>query len=170
MSTSAILWHSIEQLLAAGHPRRYRSLVQESFAGHSPSPGDRRLRTGGTPTSLGGALLYPVYVRGEAYLALRQGSQAAVEFQKILDHAGIMMNSPVGALAHIGLGRAYALEAGVGSGLMAAQTGRPQGAPLQPEALAKARTAYQDFFALWKDADPDIPILKQARAEYAKLQ
>jgi tetratricopeptide (TPR) repeat protein len=117
-----------------------------------------------------GLLLYPVYVRGEAYLALHQGSQAAVEFQKILDHPGIMMNSPLGALAHLGLGRAYALPFGVGAGLVPAQTGRPQEAPLQPDALAKARTAYQDFFALWKDADPDIPILKQAKVEYAKLK
>jgi len=109
-------------------------------------------------------------VRGEAYLALHQGSQAATEFQRILDHPGIVRNAPVGALAHLGLGRAYALQAGVGAGLVPAQTGRPQGAPLQPEVLAKARKAYEDFFALWKDADSDIPILKQAKAEYARLR
>jgi hypothetical protein len=98
--------------------------------------------------------LYPVYLRAEAYLAVQQGAAAATEFQKILDHPGIVLNQPIGALAHLGLGRAYALETGI-----------PGSA-----ALAKARTAYQDFFALWKDADPDIPILKQARAEHAKLQ
>jgi serine/threonine protein kinase/tetratricopeptide (TPR) repeat protein len=115
------------------------------------------------------ACLYPVYTRGEAYLAAGQGSAAVGEFQKILDHAGIVQNCPTGALAHLGLGRAYALEAGVGAGLVPAQEHR-QGAPLQHDALAKARAAYQDFFTLWKDADPNIPILKQARAEYARLQ
>ena len=92
--------------------------------------------------------LYPVFVRGHAYLMGRQGKEAAAEFQKILDHRTIVLNSPLGALAHLGLGRAYAIAGD----------------------LEKARTAYQDFFALWKDADPDIPILKQAKAEYAKLQ
>ena len=92
--------------------------------------------------------LYPVYLRGEAYVAARQGSAAVAEFQKILDHPGVVANEPIGALAHLGLGRAYALQ-GDGS---------------------KARAAYQDFLALWKDADPDIPILKEAKAEYAKLQ
>jgi eukaryotic-like serine/threonine-protein kinase len=79
---------------------------------------------------------------------LGQGSAAATEFQKIVDHSGIVQNDPVGAFAHLGLARADALS------------GDTQ----------KARTAYQDFFALWKDADPDVPILKQAKAEYAKLQ
>ena len=92
--------------------------------------------------------LYPVYVRGEAYLALRQGARAAAEFQKILDHRGIVVSDPVGALAHLQLGRALALS----------------------EDKTKAKAAYQDFLALWKDADPDVPILKQAKAEYAKLQ
>ena len=92
--------------------------------------------------------LYPVYVRGEAYLAAHRGSEAAAEFQKILDHRGIVLNEPIGALAHLQLGRAY---------VMSGDT-------------AKARAAYQDFLTLWKDADPDIPILKQAKAEYAKLQ
>jgi tetratricopeptide (TPR) repeat protein len=91
--------------------------------------------------------LYPVYLRGEAYLAAKQGA-AVNEFQKILDHAGVVGNEPLAALAHLGLGRAYAL------------TGDS----------AKSKTAYQDFFALWKDADPDVPVLKQAKAEYAKLQ
>jgi eukaryotic-like serine/threonine-protein kinase len=92
--------------------------------------------------------LYPVYVRGDAYLALHQGNAAAAEFQKILDHRGVVWNCPTGALAHLGVARAYAVSGDA----------------------AKARTAYQDFFALWKDADPDIPILKEAKEEYAKLQ
>jgi predicted Zn-dependent protease len=92
--------------------------------------------------------LYPAFVRGEAYLAAHQGSEAAAEFQKILDHRGIVLNEPIGALAHLGLARAYALQ----------------------DDTAQARAAYQDFLTFWKDADPDIPILKQAKAEFAKLQ
>jgi hypothetical protein len=92
--------------------------------------------------------LYPVYLRGETYAAAHQGSAAAAEFQKILDHPGVVLNEPIGALAHLGLARAYALSGDT----------------------AKARTACQDFLTLWKDADPDIPILKEAKAEYAKLQ
>jgi serine/threonine protein kinase/Flp pilus assembly protein TadD len=129
--------------------------------------------------------LYPVYLRGEAYLAAQEGAAAAAEFQKILDHPGVVLNEPIGALAHLGLGRAYALEAGItavghrrqspSTAAEPAGNGRPQegGAqqpPGQPDAWAKARTAYQDFFELWKDADRDIPILKQARAEYASLR
>ena len=91
--------------------------------------------------------LYPVYVRGEAYLAAHQGREAAAEFRKILDHRGIVLNEPIGALAHLQLGRAYAMLGDT----------------------AKSRAAYQDFLTLWKDADPDIPILKQAKVEYAKL-
>jgi eukaryotic-like serine/threonine-protein kinase len=92
--------------------------------------------------------LYPVFVRGEAYLAAHRGGEAADEFQTILDHRGIVLNEPISSLAHLQLGRAYAM---VGD-------------------TAKAKTSYQDFLTLWKDADPDIPILRQARAEYAKLQ
>ena len=92
--------------------------------------------------------LYPVYLRGEADLAAKQDAAAVTEFQKILDHAGVVGNEPIGALAHLGLGRAYAISGDT----------------------AKARAAYQDFLALWKDADPDIPILKEAKADYAKLQ
>jgi tetratricopeptide (TPR) repeat protein len=91
--------------------------------------------------------LYPVYLRGESYLAAKNGSAAIVEFQKILDHSGVVGNEPIGALAHLGLGRAYALSGDV----------------------AKAKMAYQDFFAVWKNADPDVPILKEAKTEYAKL-
>jgi tetratricopeptide (TPR) repeat protein len=92
--------------------------------------------------------LYPAYVHGQASLLAHNGNAAASEFQKLLDHRGIVLNFVTGALAHLQLARAYA---------MAGDT-------------AKAKTAYQDFFTLWKDADPDIPILKQAKAEYAKLQ
>ena len=100
----------------------------------------------GSPPPLGN--LYPVYVRGQAFLRARQGSAAVVEFQKLLDHAGIVQNFLLGSLAHLGLARSYALGGDT----------------------AKSRIAYQDFFAVWKDADPDIPILKEAKAEYAKLQ
>jgi tetratricopeptide (TPR) repeat protein/predicted Ser/Thr protein kinase len=102
---------------------------------------------GHTNTSITFAL-YPVYLRGLAYLAEKQGVPAAREFQKILDHSGIVGNEPIGALARLGLGRAYALSADI----------------------AKSKTAYRDFFTLWKDADPDILILKEAKTEYAKLQ
>ena len=92
--------------------------------------------------------LQPAYVRGQAYLALHDGTKAVVEFQKILDHRGIVLNSLIGALAHLQIGRAYAMQGD----------------------SAKAKSAYQDFLTLWKDADPDIPILIAAKAEYAKLQ
>jgi DNA-binding winged helix-turn-helix (wHTH) protein/Flp pilus assembly protein TadD len=91
--------------------------------------------------------LYPVYVRGLAYLAARQSTEAAAEFQKILDHRGIVVSDPIGALARLQLGRAFALSGD----------------------KTKAKMVYQDFLTLWKDADADIPILKQAKAEYAKL-
>jgi hypothetical protein len=87
-------------------------------------------------------------VREEGYLAAHQGREAIIEFQKILDHRGIVTNQPIGALAHLQLGRAYNISGDT----------------------TKAKDAYQDFLTLWKDADPDIPILKQAKAEYAKLQ
>jgi serine/threonine protein kinase/tetratricopeptide (TPR) repeat protein len=102
--------------------------------------------------------LYPVYVRGAAYMAAGQGSAAAAEFQKILDHTGIVWNCWTGALAHLGIARANALEAKTSHGAAA------------DAARARALAAYQDFLTLWKDADPSIPILKEAKAEYAKLQ
>ena len=102
--------------------------------------------------------LYPVYVRGDTYLAAGQGSAAAAEFQKILDHSGIVWNCWTGALAHLGVARANALQA---------QTSQGADADL---ARTRALAAYKDFLTLWKDADPDIPVLRQARAEYAKLQ
>jgi eukaryotic-like serine/threonine-protein kinase len=101
---------------------------------------------GGPPPGLGP--LYPVYVRGQAYLLERDGNAAAAEFQKILDHSVLMGNSPLAALGRLGLARAYGMSGNT----------------------AKAKSAYQDFLTLWKDADPDIPILKEAKAEYAKLQ
>ena len=102
--------------------------------------------------------MYCVYVRGQAYLALRDGSAAAAEFQKVLDHRGIVGNDVTGALAHLYLGRARVLESHSLEGASA------------DNAKAQARTAYRDFLALWKDADPEIPILREAKAEYAKLQ
>jgi eukaryotic-like serine/threonine-protein kinase len=101
-----------------------------------------------TANVYGWTALYPVYVRGEAYLLSHQGNEAAAEFQKILDHRGVVINEPIGALAHLGLARAYAMQSDT----------------------VKARAAYQDFLTLWKDADPDIPILIAAKAEYAKLK
>jgi tetratricopeptide (TPR) repeat protein len=92
--------------------------------------------------------LCPVYLRGEAYLMLHDGNRAAAEFQKFIDHRGLVANFPWAALARLGLARAYAAQGNT----------------------TKARTAYQDFLSLWKDADPDVPILNQAKAEYAKLQ
>ena len=104
--------------------------------------------------------LYPTYIRGEAYLAGGQGTAAAAEFQKILDHSGIVWNCWTGALAHLGVARANALQA---------RTWQSAGADADA-ARVRALAAYKDFLAIWKDADPDIPILKQAKAEYAKLQ
>jgi eukaryotic-like serine/threonine-protein kinase len=100
---------------------------------------------GGPPS---GAIYWPIYIRGEACLKARDGVKAAAEYQKILDHRGIDPTSKLYSLARLGVGRAYALQGDT----------------------PRARAAYQDFFILWKDADPDIPILKQAKAEYAKLQ
>jgi eukaryotic-like serine/threonine-protein kinase len=102
----------------------------------------------GMPQQFQLGTMYPVYIRGLAYLAAHNATAAETQFQRILDHSGITINFPTGALAHLQLGRAYAM-AGDGG---------------------KAKAAYQDFFNLWKNADPDIPILKEARTEYAKLQ
>jgi tRNA A-37 threonylcarbamoyl transferase component Bud32 len=102
--------------------------------------------------------LYHVYVRGEAYLAAGQGTAAAAEFQKILDHSGIVWNCWTGALAHLGVARANALQSRTSQGADA------------DAARVRALAAYKDFLTLWKDADSDIPILKEAKAEYAKLQ
>jgi hypothetical protein len=121
--------------------------------GQKNAPRSIELLQPATPYELGmlsgsatNSCLYPVYVRAQAYLSTQQGIAAAAEFQKILDHRGLLWNCATGALAHLGLARA-----------------------LQGDS-ARARAAYNDFFTLWKEADPDIPILKQAKAEYAKLQ
>jgi ATP/maltotriose-dependent transcriptional regulator MalT len=92
--------------------------------------------------------MYPVYVRGEAYLAAHQGSQAAAEFQTILAHTGVVLNEPIGALAHLGLARAYVLQGDT----------------------VNARASYKNFLTLWKDADPEVPILIAAKSENARLQ
>jgi eukaryotic-like serine/threonine-protein kinase len=126
----------------------------------------------GLPTLFGvlNVSLYPAYVRGEAYLAAHQGAEAAAEFQKVLDHRGLVGNFAIGALAHLGLGRAYALQAGIaGSASPSSGERASKVPPLRGDALAKAHAAYQEFFALWKDADNDLPLLKQAQAEYASL-
>jgi hypothetical protein len=102
-----------------------------------------------TPYEFGAAgPMYPAHLRGEAFLALRRGKEATAEFQKVVDHRGVVLNNVLGALAYLGLGRAYVLEGDT----------------------AKAHAAYQEFLTLWKDADPDIPILIAAKTEYAKLQ
>src|SRR5258708_2261391 len=92
--------------------------------------------------------LCPVYIRGEAYLMLHDGNAAAAEFQKFIEHRGVVVNSPLGALARLGLARAYAMQGNT----------------------AKAKAAYQDFLTLWKDADSELPVLIAAKAEYANLQ
>ena len=125
--------------------------AQLSLLGNDPRKAIETLDIA-TPYELGSLTsapitLYPAYVRGEAYLAAHRGREAAVEFQKILDHRGLVLNEPIGALAHLQLGRAYVMQGDT----------------------TKAKAAYQDFLTLWKDADPDIPVLKQAKAEYAKL-
>ena len=92
-------------------------------------------------------IMCPAYLRGEAYLMLRDGNRAAAEFQKFVDHRGLVVNFPWGALARLGVARAYAMQGDT----------------------AKAKAAYQDFLTLWKDADPDIPVLIAAKSEYTKL-
>ena len=101
----------------------------------------------GSPTSTS-TILCPVYMRGEAYLALHDGNRAANEFQKLIDHTGLVSTFPWGALARLGLARSYALKGDT----------------------APARAVYKDFLTLWKDADPDVPVLQQANAEYSRLQ
>ena len=126
--------------LNRGEPARAIELLQTNVPHELAVPGiDYYFFFGG---------LYPVYVRGLAYLAAHQGAEAAAEFQKILDHRGIVVSDPIGALAHLQLARAYA---------MAGDT-------------AKAKAAYQDFLDLWKEADTDVPIYKEAKAEYARLK
>ena len=138
---------SIVQLL-------FRSTLRAaiSFAREKPSETIEALKSVAPydlarPGSYTWTAMQPVFLRGQALLTLRQGNQAAAEFQRILDRRGLVLNQPIGALAHLQLARAYEFQGDI----------------------AKARTAYQDFLTLWKGADPDIPILKQAKSEYAKL-
>jgi eukaryotic-like serine/threonine-protein kinase len=136
--------------LNRGEPARALELLQTNVPYELAVPGiDYYFFFGG---------LYPVYVRGQAYLAEDAGAEAAAEFQKMLDNPGIVVSDPVGAIAHLGLARAYA-----------SQARNSQGAQ-SDVARTKALAAYQDFLTLWKDADPDIPIYGQAKAEYAKLR
>ena len=109
-------------------------------------------------SSINTSCLYPTYIRGQAYLAAGQGAAASSEFQKIIDHNGIVGNCWTGALAHLGIGRANALQSKTSRGADA------------DDALVRALAAYKDFLVLWKSADSGIPVLKQAKAEYAKLQ
>jgi eukaryotic-like serine/threonine-protein kinase len=125
--------------LRAGHPAQTIKLLDEAAPYDLAFP---------LPQYSEGGTLYPPYVRGQAYLALHQGKEAAAEFRKFIDHRTIVANYPLASLARLGLARAYALQGDT----------------------AKSRTAYQDFFALWKDADLGIPILQQAKSEYAKLK
>jgi DNA-binding winged helix-turn-helix (wHTH) protein/tetratricopeptide (TPR) repeat protein len=135
---------TLRALLALDHsqPSKAVELLETTIPYESGSP-----TVGGSEYLLGAGNLYPAYVRGLAYMAAHQGAEAAAEFQKILDHQGIVICDPIGALAHLQIGRAYAVSGD----------------------KTKAKSAYQDFLTLWKDADPDIPIFKQAKAEYAKL-
>jgi tetratricopeptide (TPR) repeat protein len=116
-----------------------------------------QIELGNIPFANNISCLYHVYVRGEAYMAAGQGNAAAAEFQKILDHSGIVWNCWTGALARLGVARANAL-----------QSRNSQGADADA-ARVRALAAYKDFLTLWKDADPGIPILKEAKSEYAKL-
>ena len=122
--------------------------AQVALSGKNASEAIEALQTA-APYELGeDGGLYPVYVRGQAFLAARHGTEAGAEFQKILDHRGVVVNGPIGALARLQIGRAYASQGDT----------------------AKAKAAYQDFLTLWKEADPGIPILIAAEAEYAKLK
>lgn len=136
---------TLRALLALDHsqPSKAVELLETTIPYESGSP-----TVGGSEYLLGAGNLYPAYVRGLAYLAAHQGAEAAAEFQKIVDHRGIVICDPIGALAHLQLGRAFTLSG----------------------AKTKAKSAYQNFLTLWRDADPDIPILKQAQAEYANLR
>jgi hypothetical protein len=135
---------TLRALLALNHsqPSKAVELLQTAIPYELGMPSE-----GGSEYLLGAGNLYPAYVRGLAYLGAHQGSEAAAEFQKILDHPGIVKSDPVGALAHMQLGRANALRGDTD----------------------KARAAYADFLTLWRGADPDIPILKKVQKEYASL-
>ncbi len=139
--------------------------AQLALTRKNPADALNALQSAAAPIELGQiqfaasiSCLYPTYIRGEAYLTAGQGSAAAAEFQKILDHNGIVWNCWTGALARLGMARANTLQARTSQGADA------------EAARVRALAAYKDFLTLWKDADSDIPILKQAKAEYAKVQ
>ena len=142
--------HASPEVLVAHDPGSRR------FAAQRPEPGNRTAASGEHNRARRdhevNVFCCPVYLRGEAYLMLHDGKAAAAEFQKFVDHYGLVGNFPWAALARLGLARAYALC---------------RQRPCRP---LKANTAYQDFLTIWKDADPDVPILKEAKAEYAKLE
>lgn len=125
-------------------PAVRRGNVQEANADFYPLSNHERV----IPVDWVGPYMAPVYLRGIGHLQLHQGPEAASDFQMLIDNVGLIVNCTVSGLAHLGLGRAYALQGDT----------------------VKAKVAYQDFLELWKDADPDIPVLLAARAEYAKLQ
>jgi DNA-binding winged helix-turn-helix (wHTH) protein/tetratricopeptide (TPR) repeat protein len=135
---------TLRALLALNHNRPANSveLLQTAIPNELGMPSE-----GGSEYLLGAGNLYPVYIRGLAYLAAHRGGDAAGEFQKILDHRGIVVSDPIGALARLQLGRAYAVSGD----------------------RARAKSTYEDFLNLWKNADPEIPMFKQAKAEYASL-
>jgi DNA-binding winged helix-turn-helix (wHTH) protein/tetratricopeptide (TPR) repeat protein len=135
---------TLRALLALNHkqPANSVELLQTAIPNELGMPSE-----GGSEYLLGAGNLYPAYVRGLAYLAAHRGVDAAGEFQKILDHRGIVISDPIGALARLQLGRSYAVSGNKG----------------------KAKSAYENFLTLWQDADSDIPILKQANTEYVML-
>jgi DNA-binding winged helix-turn-helix (wHTH) protein len=135
---------TIRALVALNHnqPSKAVELLQTTISYEGGTPIE-----GGSEFLLGAGSFYPAYVRGLAYLAAHQGAEAAAEFQKILDHRGVVLCDPIGVLSHLQLGRAYALSG----------------------EKTKAKSAYHDFLTFWKDADPNIPILKRAQTEYASL-
>jgi len=163
------------ETLSAGHAGSVALAARDSGAAgvecdkKNPAAALTALQATVPPIELGQILfvtniscLYPTYIHREAYLAAGQGKEAAAEFQKIIDHSGIVWNCWTGALAHLGVARANALQARIFHA-------QGQGADAD---LARTRAIadYKDFLTLLNDADPDIPILKEAKAEYAKLQ
>ncbi|MGD0509940.1 MAG: hypothetical protein ABSA27_19230 [Terriglobales bacterium] len=120
--------------------------------------GPSTIELGNIQTVANGSCLYNLYIRGDALLAVGKGADAAAEFQRLIDHSGIVWNCWTGALAHLGVARANTLQSRTSQGADA------------DAARTRALAAYKDFLTLWKDADPGIPILKEAKAEYAKLQ
>ena len=158
--------------------------------GNDPTGALDQLQTISPPAELGEpaftgtcTCLYPVYIRGEAYLASGEGGRAAAEFQKILDRRGIVLNCPTGALARLNLGRAYALQAGLLVPTILSRVRPPRQHAAEASSghkddrgataeyyRTKARAEYQEFFRLWNDADPDVPILKEAKAEFVRLR